>query len=576
MLVHDLTSFSSGLPNHIIEKAIETLAICRTQLLRLQRFLESTNSNFETLQKKTKRQSRVLSRIFGRPASTDLFDIPKGETILVDLKTGRSALAKLIAHVPPRVNLPVLESINPVRLSESENTIQNAAVPGENTASASPGQRKDAGAIPTPEASGLRISAAITSKDRTAVVKGWLDGGGDVNAKLDSNGNALQIAAADGNEEVMQLLLEHGADPNIDVGDYGPPLQSAAIFGTRSCVQLLLDYGADVNARAGYFGSAIRAAAVSNRLPIVQLLLRQGAIFSSNDRIYVQAYWKREERESASKGLVELVSDIDFSKSQYSTEQFQATMPVVPQQASEPLSKEPSARDLSESFDPRIRGPGIHDFDAPRPRKPISRNETTRPLSHTDRITSFEDGSSNSRLPRELLGSRFQEDFSTGNDETTPASKMIIESEFNTQMFPTSLVKEGIKVSSGPGMLNEIIKPDGNHVEQQNETQIRDSLSKNDEDAGSDGDDVAYPCKGCGDIVSKAPSIQDTILAVGLTRFSSQKAKHLNWVSHLLLPSRKDAASTNQCSRKSLAFELLSMRRVRYFTRPGCQFFVAW
>jgi len=108
-----LTASSSKLPSYSIEKAIETLAICRTQVLRFQRFLESTNTNWEAIRKKDKRQSRGLSRLFGRPSSTDLLDISKGETILTDMRIGRSALANIIPVAPQQSS-----EASPSRLSE--------------------------------------------------------------------------------------------------------------------------------------------------------------------------------------------------------------------------------------------------------------------------------------------------------------------------------------------------------------------------------------------------------------------------------------------------------------------------
>jgi hypothetical protein len=519
----------------MIEKAIETLAICRTQLLRLQRFLESTNSNFETLQKKTKRQSRGLSRIFGHPASTDLFDIPKGETILVDLKTGRSVLAKLIADVPPRVNLSDLEFNSSLRLSESENTVHVTASPGESMTPTSLGQPKEARAIlPTepygsdlliPEYYGAYVANALLSwsKDSTAQIKRWLDGVGDVNSKLTDDGNALQIAAARGSIEVVQLLLDHGADPNIDVGDYGPPLQSAAKLGTRSRVQLLLDFGANVNTRGGYFGSALRAAAVNDRLSIFRLLMHHGAEFSRDDRLYVQAFWESEKREgvSKSKELVDLVFNFDFSKSQYSVEQSraQATWPAASRQYSETLPMRASANDIFQAFGPPIRGNAIHDFDAPHPPRSLSQNETVKSLSQKGRSVSPENRGSASPLTRELLESRFQENFGIRNNQTTTASKTNFESQSNTGNISVFPFEEGTDATFGTGRLDETIYADVNRAEKRNEPLIR---ALYDEAVGSLIDDMEHPCEACGQIVSKAvPCFKHRSLTIYLIRFRS-------------------------------------------------------
>lgn len=258
-----LTVSSSMLPSYTIEKVIETLAICRTQILRIRRFLESTITNLETLQKKGKRQSRGFSRLFGRPASTDVLDISKGETILTDVRTGRSVLANII--------------------------------------------------------------------------------------------------------------------------------------------------------------------------------------------------------------------------------------PVASQQSSEASPSRLSGHDFLEAVDPRIRGRIFHDFDAPRPRETFPQNETLKDLSRIDRENSI----SHSRLTSELLESRFQENTGIVSDKTSTAPELLSELDPNTGKFPTSRAEEVIDVPSAIVPLIEATAPDANRIENRNDDQTGDTLSKDDED------DMAYQCKGCGDIVSK-------------------------------------------------------------------------
>jgi len=52
-------------------------------------------------------------------------------------------------------------------------------------------------------------------------------------------------------------------------------------------------------------------------------------------------------------------------------------------------------------------------------------------------------------------------------------------------------------------------------------------------DSPMDGDDVAYPCKGCGDVRSlKQRSLRFVVILTVIHRFS-RKAKHSNLVSEL-------------------------------------------
>lgn len=104
-------------------------------------------------------------------------------------------------------------------------------------------------------------------------------------------GFALQIAAANGNESLMQLLLDRGADINIQGGYFGSALQAAVINGNESHVQLLLDRGADVNIQGGFHGSAIAAAASIGSKGKIQLLLDRGAYINAKSGYYGTALY---------------------------------------------------------------------------------------------------------------------------------------------------------------------------------------------------------------------------------------------------------------------------------------------
>jgi ankyrin repeat protein len=90
-------------------------------------------------------------------------------------------------------------------------------------------------------------------------------------------GSALQAAAENGSEQVVQLLLDAGADVNIIGGYFGSALQAAAANGGEQVVRLLLDAGADVNSVGGPYGSPLQEAVKNDHTNISKLLRLYGA-----------------------------------------------------------------------------------------------------------------------------------------------------------------------------------------------------------------------------------------------------------------------------------------------------------
>ncbi|KAK3216150.1 hypothetical protein GRF29_8g2378422 [Pseudopithomyces chartarum] len=107
--------------------------------------------------------------------------------------------------------------------------------------------------------------------------------GADVNAQGGKYGNALQTASAEGEQEIIRLLLEKGADVNAQGGYYSNALQAASWRGHQEIVRVLLEMGAEVNAQGGEYGSAFQAASRAGHKSIVAILSTAGSVVNAED-----------------------------------------------------------------------------------------------------------------------------------------------------------------------------------------------------------------------------------------------------------------------------------------------------
>ena len=94
---------------------------------------------------------------------------------------------------------------------------------------------------------------------------------------------ALHRAAADGDEDVLTLLLENGADPNAAT-NYGlTPLHSAIAAVRPAAVRMLLARGANPHQALSHGLTPLHWAAIRGAAPIVEFLLAYGADPAARD-----------------------------------------------------------------------------------------------------------------------------------------------------------------------------------------------------------------------------------------------------------------------------------------------------
>lgn len=132
--------------------------------------------------------------------------------------------------------------------------------------------------------------ASLGGLDRS--IRLLLDRGAYIDAGSESGRSALQIAAHEGNVELVEILIRRGADINArnqyflgpNSGSHITALTAASNNGHVRTVQVLLEHGSDINAGlstmvcpVNFSGTALRAASANGHLGVVQLLLGHGA-----------------------------------------------------------------------------------------------------------------------------------------------------------------------------------------------------------------------------------------------------------------------------------------------------------
>ena len=127
-------------------------------------------------------------------------------------------------------------------------------------------------------ATGMQLAAV---EGEAEIVRLFLDRGADVNEKcnlyLYAGQTALHLAAGMGCTDVVQVLLEHGANVNAtDIADE-TPLHEAAVQGRDAVVRVLLSHGADIDAKQKDGYTPLGFAAINGHLEMVKLLVANGA-----------------------------------------------------------------------------------------------------------------------------------------------------------------------------------------------------------------------------------------------------------------------------------------------------------
>ncbi|KAL7656775.1 hypothetical protein ACMYSQ_005847 [Aspergillus niger] len=125
------------------------------------------------------------------------------------------------------------------------------------------------------------------------IVQMLLERGASIDTKNSDSQTPLSLAAANGHERIVQMLLKRGATTETKSSIDQTPLSSAAENGHEKIVQMLLDVGAAIEVK-GQWGerTPLSLAASNGHEGIVQLLLVRGAANKGSDQWLQMPLWK--------------------------------------------------------------------------------------------------------------------------------------------------------------------------------------------------------------------------------------------------------------------------------------------
>jgi len=110
-----------------------------------------------------------------------------------------------------------------------------------------------------------------------------------LNAQSAKGCTALYLAAEEGADPIVQLLLTRGADAALADSDGGTPLMRASAFGHERCALVLLKAGAVMSAHDNAGLTALMLAAQNGHEQVALVLLKAGAVVSAQSNAGVTA-----------------------------------------------------------------------------------------------------------------------------------------------------------------------------------------------------------------------------------------------------------------------------------------------
>ncbi len=120
----------------------------------------------------------------------------------------------------------------------------------------------------------LMLAAAFSQEDILATL---LEAGADIESKDIYGWTALTHAAYNGHAYTVYLLINEGAEFDSPTNDSWTPIMITSRIGHGDVIEVLLQFGASIDGKNAEGWTPVMIATISNHIAVVQLLLDYGA-----------------------------------------------------------------------------------------------------------------------------------------------------------------------------------------------------------------------------------------------------------------------------------------------------------
>lgn len=250
---------ATGLPPEIPLSGLLIEAINKGDISRLKKLLDETSNSSAVNGKICGNPPLMYAAFYGRldmcrllldrGAEIDMMNASGATALMWAVKEHRIPVVKFLVEHQANVNVMDKKGFSPlhyaVKLPNPKEALEVVKLLAE--AGADVNQASFSSSEGTSDNMGSTVLHEAAAQGNTDLLRVLMDFGADFNKEDSKRRTALHKATSRNHVQAVKELLECGADPNIQDCSGRTPLMWACFFGYVQCVSLLLERGADTS-----------------------------------------------------------------------------------------------------------------------------------------------------------------------------------------------------------------------------------------------------------------------------------------------------------------------------------------